>query len=395
MDSLQEAPNPSSRHRHFGAVVPARPVKVRPHLDPKPWGGRRLADWGIALPEGETIGEAHLAAPEATVVSGPQRGLTLRELALQDPGAWIGARGLEATGGRLIFPLLVKLIDGQADLSIQVHPDDRAAAAAGLGTGKTEAYHILTAQTGSVIYLGLKPGASESRFAAACRLANGSAAGLLRQIRAEEGMTILIPAGTIHALGAGITLYEIQQPSNVTFRLDDWGRRDASGMPRPLHHDEGLAVLDPRSRPEPIPPVVLDAGAGPAGRLLLVATRYFALERLALGTNDVARIAATDSPQVLTCLFGAAILDASGWALTMTAGETVIVPAGTPAMFSGSIESVILRGWVPDLERDIIAPARMAGASETSLHRLVKSCAEPPSHECAETTASRLPHQDH
>ena len=165
--------------------------------------------------------------------------MPLSALASRDPAAWIGARGMEATGGRPIFPLLVKLIDGQADLSIQIHPDDRAAAAAGLGTGKTEAYHVLAAEPGSVIYLGLDPEVMLEEFAASCLLANGSAAGCLRRIPAAPGMTVLIPAGTPHALGAGILLYEIQQPSNVTFRLDDWGRVDASGIARALHHREG------------------------------------------------------------------------------------------------------------------------------------------------------------
>ena len=136
---------------------PVLPVKVAPRLDAKPWGGRLLKAWGIPLPPGETIGEALLTAPEATVVSGALSGTPLSVLASSDPAAWIGGRGLEATGGRPIFPLLVKLIDGQQDLSIQIHPDDRAAAAAGLGTGKTEAYHVLAAEPGSIIYLGLDP----------------------------------------------------------------------------------------------------------------------------------------------------------------------------------------------------------------------------------------------
>src|SRR5687768_14442349 len=248
---------------------PVRPVKVQPRLDAKPWGGRLLADWGVSLPAGETIGEALFTAPEATVAVGPLQGAPLSSLVAGDTAAWIGARGLEATGGRPVFPLLVKLIDGQADLSIQIHPDDRAAAAAGLGTGKTEAYHILAAEPGSVIYLGLDPEVKPEEFAASCLRANGSAAGCLRQVPAEPGMTVLIPAGTPHALGAGILLYEIQQPSNITFRLDDWGRVDASGAARALHHRESLVLVDPLSRPEPISPVSL--GDADVDRALLVA----------------------------------------------------------------------------------------------------------------------------
>ena len=344
---------------------PTRPVKVRPRLDAKPWGGRRLEAWSISLPPDETIGEALLTAPEATVASGALSGTPLGALASGDPDAWIGGRGLAATGGRPVFPLLVKLIDAQADLSIQIHPDDRAAAAAGLGTGKTEAYHILAAEPGSVIYLGLDPEVTLEAFTASCLRADGSAAGCLRQVPAKVGMTVLIPAGTPHALGAGILLYEIQQPSNVTFRLDDWGRVDASGTARALHHREGLALVDPRSRPEPILRVPL--GDPAADRALLVATPYFALERLALAADAAVRLVPVASPQVLTPVTGAVMLDASGWVASAATGETIILPAGQGATLAARREGVIMRGWVPDLEREVIAPARAAGASDTAI----------------------------
>jgi mannose-6-phosphate isomerase len=347
---------------------PVRPVKLQPRLDPKPWGGRLLEAWGIPLPPGETIGEALLTDPEATVASGALPGTPLGELARRDPAAWIGARGLEATGGQPIFPLLVKLIDGQADLSIQVHPDDRAAAAAGLGTGKTEAYHILAAEPGSVIYLGIQPEVRLEDFASSCLRANGSAAGCLRRVPAEVGMTVLIPAGTPHALGAGILIYEIQQPSNVTFRLDDWGRVDAAGMARALHHREGLALVDPLSRPEPIPRVPLRDAM--AERALLVATPYFALERIALAQDAAVGLAPVDSPQVLTLVAGAMLLDATGWVTSAAAGETVILPAGQGAILSARRDSVVMRGWVPDLEREVMVPARAAGASDAALRSL-------------------------
>ena len=125
---------------------PVRPVKVQPRLDPKPWGGRLLEAWGIRLPPSETIGEALLTAPEATVATGALSGTPLSTPArIPPPGS---ARRAGGNRRRPIFPLLVKLIDGQADLSIQIHPNDRAAAAAGLGTGKTEAYHVLAAAPG-------------------------------------------------------------------------------------------------------------------------------------------------------------------------------------------------------------------------------------------------------
>lgn len=322
------------------------PIKVTPVLDGKPWGGQQLASCGFALPAGTLVGEALLTAVEATVVSGVADGLTLGELARATPEAWIGPRGLAATGGRAIFPLLIKLIDASADLSVQVHPDDDFAAAADLGTGKTEAWHVLGAKPGSVLYLGLRPRAKLEEFLYACQRADGSAADFLRRVPAKPGMTIVVPAGTLHAIGAGVLIYEIQQPSNVTFRLDDWGRRDEAGQARPLHHDSGFAVLDVDSRPTPIPPVAL---ATAPERTLLAATRYFALERISCVAGTRTCLPAIDSPQVLTCLRGEVTLVAAEDELPLAAGETVILPVGGAGTLAADESAVVLRGWVPDI----------------------------------------------
>jgi mannose-6-phosphate isomerase len=346
----------------------AHPVKLLPRLDPKPWGGRRLEQWGITLPAGEMVGEALLTAPEAVVASGRLAGATLASLARDQPASWVGARGLAATGGRPIFPLLIKLIDAQADLSIQVHPDDRAAAAAGLGTGKTEAYYVLSAEPGSVIYLGLDSTTDQDDFVAACLLADGSASRCLRSVQAAPGMTVLVPAGTAHALGAGIAIYEIQQPSNVTYRLDDWGRRDERGELRALHHAEGFAVLDPASHPQPIPTIRLEDGH--SEREILVATRYFALERIVLDAGDPISLHAVASPRVFTCIEGVAVATGPGWQSSLSVGETLVLPVGTVATLAAHQRAAVMHGWVPDLARDIIAPARAAGATDIAIRQL-------------------------
>lgn len=344
------------------------PILLRPWLDPKPWGGPRLAAWGIALPPGGTIGEAHLAAPEAVVACGALAGQALGDLARRNPEAWVGARGLAATGGRAVFPMLIKLIAGETDLSIQVHPDDRAAAAAGLGTGKTEAYHILAADPGSVLFLGLLPEVPVDEFVTACRREDGSAARLMRRVPVAPGMTVLIPAGTPHAPGAGITLYEIQQPSNVTFRLDDWGRVDAAGQRRALHHADGFAVLDPDLRPEPIPRLRLPGLSG--NREVLVATPYFALERIETAATQPLALPPVESPQALTCLEGTARVEANSHAWTLGRGATLVVPAGCASRLGGSPGGIVLRGWVPNLETEIVAPARAAGVHGAALRQL-------------------------
>jgi mannose-6-phosphate isomerase len=347
------------------STTPAGPLTLLPKVDAKPWGGRRLAEWGVALPAEERIGEALLTAPESTVASGELAGTPLGELVQHAPEAWIGARGLEATGGRELFPLLIKLIDAQANLSIQVHPDDRAAAAAGLGTGKTEAYHILAADPGSVLYLGLVAEASREAFSTACLRADGAAARFLRQVEISPGMTILIPAGTAHAPGAGMLIYEIQQPSNVTYRLDDWGRVDAKGQPRALHHAEGMPLVNAASRPEPISAIQLAHG-----RTLLVATRYFALEQITLVEGERVLLDAVESPQVFTCVAGTVRIFNPDPSTSLKKGETAIVPVGLPILLTSGEDTVVLRAWVPDLPRDVIEPARAASTPESALRQL-------------------------
>jgi mannose-6-phosphate isomerase len=317
------------------------------------------------LPPHEPIGEALLTAPEAIVRGGPLTGHTLGALCQRAPDDWIGPRGHAATGSRARFPLLCKLLDTRTNLSIQVHPNDAQAAAAGLGTGKTEAYHILAAEPGSVLYLGLRSDADVAEFAAACRGADGSGASFLRQIPVAPGMTFLIPAGTLHAPGAGVTFYEIQQPSAVTFRLDDWGRTDAAGRRRALHQTEGLAVLDPLSRPQPLAAVRLDPDE--PRRELLAATPYFALERITLAGGDLLSLAGIKSPQVLTAIDGTVNVESEVRRISMRLGETVVVPVDSLSTLSVVEATVVLRGWIPDLDSDVLDPARAAGIAMDDL----------------------------
>lgn len=345
----------------------AQPVIVQPWLAEKPWGSGRLAEMGIVLPGTATIGEALYTAPEATVVSGDQAGLTLGELARSWPEAWVGGRGLAVTRGEPIFPLLVKLIDAGADLSIQVHPNDEQAAAANLCTGKTEAWHILSAREDSVLFLGLLPDLDPGAFASACSRSDGGSAHYLRQLPARPGMTIVVPAGTPHAIGAGILLYEVQQPSNVTFRLDDWGRVDERGNPRELHLAAGIAALDPRARPEPIPPLWLGRTSQ---RQILAATRYFALEKIALRQDDQLSLDPIESPRVLTSLSGNAWIDSEDTTLELHPGQTAILPSYCGGRLGAIEAAVVLHGWVPDLELEVIAPAMAAGATREEVERL-------------------------
>ena len=351
-------------------TVTGVPLPVSPRLDGKPWGGQRLAEFGFALPPGGPIGEALITAAEAGVAAGPLAGRTLGELALADPAGVCGARGLAVTGGRPVFPLLIKLIDAAANLSIQVHPDDASAARRGPGLlGKTEAWVVLAAEPGAVIYAGFAPGTTPGIFAQTVRAERGGTAGLLRRLEARPGESFLLPAGTAHALGSGIVVYEVQQPSDITYRLDDWGRLDAAGNPREMHVEAGLAAVDPALVPEPIAPVALRAAAG--ARELLAACRYFATERVTLPPGAFVRLETAETPQVMTCLSGEGTVSAAGGRADLGAGETVVVPAvaGWVDLLAAS-GCVVLRSWVPDLLADVIGPARTAGAEDGAIAAL-------------------------
>lgn len=349
-----------------------QPIVLRPRLDAKPWGGDRLARFGHVSPDpAEPLGEALLTHGAAVVASGPDEGRPLAALAAADPAAWCGPRGLAVTGGAAVFPLLVKLIDARADLSIQLHPDDRIAQAAGEPTGKTESWHVLDAEPGSVLYLGLADGVDGERFAAAVRAGGRDAATLLRTMPAAPGMTVFLPAGTVHALGAGVMLYELQQPSNTTYRLYDWDRRDALGNPRPLHLDQGLAALDASLRPETIAPVRL--GTGRPERTALVACRRFALERIVIAPGESLRLPAIDGPQVVTAFGDGVVLRTDGDALRLAPGAAAAIPVECSVEIAGADgdePTIVLRGWPPDLLSEIVAPARAAGAADEIIARL-------------------------
>ncbi len=340
----------------------ARVSLVVPRLDAKPWGGRKLERYGLDLPPGEAIGEALVTAGEARVTAGDGVGQDLGSLVQADPAGRLGARAQDAVSGRAIFPLLAKLIDAAQNLSIQVHPDDEGARSRDR-LGKTEAWHILDAEAGGKLYLGLEEGVDLGRFMDDARKLDGTSAGHLRAVDAVAGETVIIPAGTVHALGAGVMVYEIQQPSDVTFRLDDWGRVDAQGNPREMHLEEGEGVSREAMRPEAIAPIRLDDT-----RELLTACRYFALEKVTLADGQEMALADGGTPQVVTLLRGEASLEGGDDVVELTPGSSGVVwPSTAAATLRGRGEAVLLRAWVPDLVSDVVGPARAAGATDDAI----------------------------
>jgi mannose-6-phosphate isomerase len=238
------------------------------------WGGRGFATaFGRSLPPGDDYAESwelvDRGEDQSVVRAGPLAGATL--------GRIVRERGEELFGHAPppAFPLLFKFLDARRVLSVQVHPDDeRAARLDPPDRGKTEAWYVVTAEPGSRIYAGLEPGVGRSELAAAIRA--GTCEEVLHAFEPEPGDCVFIPAGTVHAIGAGLLVAEIQQSSDVTYRLFDWNRTGPDGRPRPLHVEAGVEAV---TRTGPVGPVAPAATADPAVRRL-VACEFFTLDEV-------------------------------------------------------------------------------------------------------------------
>ena len=220
------------------------PLVFEPIFVPKLWGGRQLAElFDKPLPPDEPIGEswevADLEAGQSVVARGPAAGQTLGELTHDWGEQLLGS--VPPFEGR--FPLLIKYLDAQQTLSVQVHPDEAYAQQHGGDVRvKNEAWYVLAAEPDGHIYRGFHPGVDEAALRAA--LAKGEVEPLLQRIPVRAGHCYYLPSGTIHALGAGVVVAEVQTPSNTTFRFFDWNRVDPStGKARALHIDEALACV--------------------------------------------------------------------------------------------------------------------------------------------------------
>src|SRR6202521_3942802 len=250
--------------------------RLEPFFSPRIWGQRSLAPWypdKINLKE--PLGEAWVTAFESRVANGPFAGKTLRESWHAMPAEWRGARHASLAE----FPVLIKFIFPNDKLSIQVHPDDAYAAKyeqnAG-GRGKTEMWHLVCARRGAEIMVGLRPGVNKEVFLQA--LAANTVENLLVHLPVQSGDTYFVPAGTQHAIGPGMVICEIQEYSDLTYRVYDFGRVDSRGKPRELHIQKALNVIQfgwPRGGKTS----QIRLPGQKLHRSLLAACRYFATER--------------------------------------------------------------------------------------------------------------------
>ncbi|HEY2252605.1 MAG TPA: type I phosphomannose isomerase catalytic subunit, partial [Planctomycetaceae bacterium] len=237
------------------------------------------------------------------------------------------------------FPLLIKFLDARDRLSVQVHPNDEQAHGIIPGErGKTEAWVILAAEKGSCVFAGLRPGLTETELRLA--LSQGAVEQCLHRHEVAEGDFLFIPAGTVHAIGEGILLAEVQQSSDLTFRLFDWDRLGSDGLPRELHVERSLACIDFNRGPvgKMTPPAV------PAGGHLheeLVRCPYFTIRRHRLAQNFT--IPADDRCHILLGLSGEIEIATHGTRQSLKTGETILIPAcALPAEIQPRASSVAL-----------------------------------------------------
>lgn len=342
--------------------IPLYPLKLFPMAKEKVWGGRKLNQLFPRLPQTQgPLGEVWVLWEGLAIENGPLQGQTLADLVQQDPAAMLGSH--LAGQPQQAFPLLLKFIDAQETLSVQVHPDDSYAQTLEKQPfGKTEFWYVLDAAPGAQIIYGTSHPTTEQEMRQA--LAEGRVTDHLQFVPVSTGDVILLLAGTIHAMGEGIVVYELQQSSDITYRLFDWNRVPAGGVVRELHVDQSLDVadLEPKKAKKVQPASLLE---GANTQRLLCACRYFAAELLDL-TEPFSQDTGMACFHIITGLEGSCQLvygPAPNERMILEAGETVLIPAGLDGYEIQPIDQpcVLIKGYVPDLLADVVHPLQARG----------------------------------
>jgi mannose-6-phosphate isomerase len=299
------------------------------------WGGQLLR---ASLPP---IGEAWLAYGGSVVADGPRAGCKLADLANEFGAALLGSAVYARYGNR--FPLLAKILDCADWLSVQVHPnDEQAGRMVGPGSfGKTESWFFIEAAPQAKIMVGVKPGISPSELAAAIR--EGRVRDVAQEVAVHESEAILIPAGTLHALGPGLLLYELQQNSDITYRAYDWGRPQSAG--RKLHIEESVAVTTTDAPRPLVRPLVV----GATGTARAVECPIFELDLAWVGATPLALDTRGLSLHMVTVIEGAAQVEAAGEAVRLGRFETALVAGnvGEYRVRAPEGSAVLLKASVP------------------------------------------------
>jgi mannose-6-phosphate isomerase len=338
-------------------------------LYPDSWTTRRGDKVSIRHParqglEQERIGEVWLTGDDAVFTNGPVAGLKLAE-ACEHYGPEICGAG--TAPGR--FPILSKFIFTNDWLSVQVHPDDVYARQHEPGSiGKCEMWYMIDAGPTSEFLLGFKPGLSKETFGSAS--SGRQWIDFLQRFRPKQGEAIFVPPGAVHALGPGLILFEAEENSDVTYRLDDFGRPGLDGKLRPLHLEKGLEVARPElpaSRDLPVLEVTEPYGH----RRLVLACRFFAVELLRL--QKIASFTGSgDRVETLAVISGEGRVETSAGWYAYRPGDVWVIPPATPAYrLAPEAESSLLKYYVPNIDEDFQRPLASAGTSPEEAQSII------------------------
>jgi len=299
------------------------PLKFQPVLKEKIWGGNKLKELFNKVTDAENIGESWelsgIDGDESVVMNGFLAGNSLTELIEVYMGDLVGDKIYERFG--LSFPLLFKLIDSNDKLSIQVHPNDEIAAQRHNSFGKTEMWYVVAAEPGAELVIGFKNDCSRDEYLDA--LDTGNVEDLLQNVPIKKGDVFFIPAGLVHAIGKGAVIAEIQQSSDITYRIYDYKRVDDKGNERELHTQQALDVI----RFEPSKNPKTEYQTKPNELTPLVSCEYFTTNLVSFDRPLTRNYGRLDSFVAYMCVEGSFVISVSGEKTTVDTGETVLVPA--------------------------------------------------------------------
>ncbi len=341
------------------------PLQLSPVVKPKIWGRRDLSPVYEDLPAAhssagarppetgrdELIGEVWVTDDTSRFLNGPVAGLTLAEVS-RKYGPELNGRNWHDPR----FPLLAKYIFTSDWLSVQVHPDDDYARVHDPGNfGKCEMWYIVHVDPEGELLLGVRPGVTKESLRTAFK--QGTSRNLLNRFCPEPGEAMFVPPGTMHALGPGLVLFEVEENSDLTYRLDDFARLGLDGKPRPLHIEKGLEVARvdaPALRN--LPRVELQEPFGM--RRFVLASRFFAMEELTLGKQGSFQ-SSRERVEVLSMIAGEGRVETPlGW-FGYRSGDTWVIPPGAAEYRLAPIETTrVLKYYVPDVDKDFREPLR-------------------------------------
>jgi len=319
-------------------------LKFNCYFKPVIWGGERIARFKGIPSQGSDIGESWELSPmpghESVVADGPLKGITLPEL--------VKLHGEELMGEKLVkrfghnFPLLIKFIDSNTDLSIQVHPDDTLASKRHDSLGKTEMWYSVLPAEGAYLYAGFSQEMNPDKFRNA--VADCTIVDTLTKYYTRPGDVFYLPAGRVHAIGAGNFVLEIQEASDITYRIYDYNRRDAQGNLRQLHVDESVDAIDYADK---APEQVKNVQAQPGSETVLEDCNYFTTSLIGVDGSFNLPLAERHSFTILIATQGNLEVKApDGTVEQLPQGQTLLVPASMPEVTlrgNGNLVSVYIR----------------------------------------------------